>query len=63
MEKDESLIDEDKQIEEFAKTLEENMKRPPPRYAIIGGQRRRRKLKPNVSKDWLKRLKDEISSR
>ena len=34
---EESTIDEDKDIEEFARKLEENMKRPPPRYAIIGG--------------------------
>jgi len=54
--------DEDKQIAEFAKKLEQNLKHPPLRTIGAGGQRRRRKLKPNVSKDWLNKKRRELKS-
>lgn len=54
--------DEDKQIAEFAKKLEQNLKHPPLRTICAGGQRRRRKLKPNVSKDWLNKKRRELKS-
>lgn len=52
------IENEDRQIEEFARKLEQISKQPPMKFVNTG--RRRRKLKPNVSKDWLNSLKKQI---
>ena len=55
--------DEERDIQEFAKKLENIQKQPPLRYVGMNGkQRRRRKLKPNVSVDWLNQLRKELNS-
>ena len=54
--------DEDKSIEEFAKNLEQISKQPLPKIAFSGGQRRRRKLKPNISKEWVNKLRKQLKS-
>lgn len=55
--------DEERDIQEFAKKLENIQKQPPLRYVGVNGkQRRRRKLKPNVSVDWLNQLRKELSN-
>lgn len=54
--------DEERDIQEFARKLEIIQKQPPIRYIGMNGkQRRRRKLKPNVSADWLNKLRKELS--
>lgn len=55
-----SSQDEDRAVEEFAKKLEYISKQPPMRFTNQG--RRRRKLKPNVSKDWIQTLQKQLKS-
>lgn len=52
------MQDEDRVIEEFARKMELISKQPPMRFVNNG--RRRRRLKPNVSNDWLNGLKKQI---
>ena len=54
-------FDEDQKIEEFARKLE-LIQKMPNRYQGSGGQRRRRKLKPNISKDWVNKLRKQLKS-
>ena len=54
----EEMNEEDLEIEKFAKNLEQIQSRPP----IFLGQRRRKKLKPNFSKDWVKSLRKQLKS-
>jgi hypothetical protein len=49
----EIMDDEDLEIEKFAKNLEMIQRQPP----MFLGQRRRKKLKPNFSKDWVNNLR------
>jgi hypothetical protein len=52
-------LDEDQFIAEFAKSLEQIQKQPSTlRYSHTS--RRKRKLKPNFSKDWVKELRKSI---
>ena len=52
------MLDEDRAIEEFARKMEIISKQPPLRFVNTG--RRKRRLKPNVSKDWLNNLRKQI---
>ena len=49
-------LEEDLRILEFAKKLESI------KIGSSCGQRRRRKLKPNVSKDWLNKLRRQLKN-
>jgi hypothetical protein len=55
-----SSQDEDKQVEEFARKLEYISKQPPMRFVNQG--KRRRKLKPNVSHDWIQTLQKQLKT-